>query len=187
MYQVLPGYIARFIAMAHGKPELCEMQVTEGPGEWPAPLCVLLNKLDPAVLVGVEASALGVMVKPSKINHPHAGRGVFATRAFGRGEVVAEMYGTLVYENLGKLKATTKTYGSGILGVRKGRFSEYSARLTRELEVTQVRVGGNGRDETYKKSFPVYITPAPWCIGGIINDWRDAPGQVADLGVGVQT
>jgi len=48
--------------------------------------------------------------------------------------------------------------------------------------VTQVRVGGNVRDETYKKSFPVYITPAPWCIGGIINDWRDAPGQVADDG-----
>jgi len=66
--------------------------------------------------------------------------------------------------------------------VRKGRFSEYSARLTRELEVTKVRVGGNGRDETYKKSFPVYITPAPWCIGGIINDWRDAPGQAADEG-----
>jgi len=60
-----------------------------------------------------------LMLKPSKINHPHAGRGVFATREFGRGEVVAEMYGTLVYENLGKLKATTKTYGSGILGCGK--------------------------------------------------------------------
>jgi len=97
MYQVLPGYIARFIATAHGKPELCEKHAAEGPGEWPAPLRGFLNTLDPAILVGVEASALGVMVKPSKISHPHAGRGMFAIRAIRRGEVVAEISGTLVY------------------------------------------------------------------------------------------
>jgi len=50
--------------------------------------------------------------------------------------------------------------------------------------VAQVRVDGNGRDETFKKYFPLYITPAPWSIGGIINDWRDAPVQVADEGDG---
>jgi len=163
MYQALPGHITRFLATAYGKPEVCEKHEAESPGDWRSSLRGFLNTMDPATLVGVEASALRLMVKRSNINHPKAGRGVFAMREFGEGEVVAELYGTLVYEDLGKRKATTKTYGSGILGVRKGRFSEYSARLARELEATQVRRCEDGTEETYKKSVPVFIAPARWC------------------------
>jgi len=61
---------------------------------------------------------------------------------------VAEVYRTLVYEELGKRKATTKTYGSGILG-QKERFNKYSARLARELKATQVREGEDGMEDTY--------------------------------------
>ena len=56
----------------------------------------------------IEATRLGLILKPSDIKNRFAGTGVFAARQLQKGEVVGYYYGSVVYHNLWRRKQTKK-------------------------------------------------------------------------------
>lgn len=73
--------------------------------------------------------ALWIVVAPSEIEHPIAGRDVFAARAFGEGDIVGEYYGALIY---GKGNATPRTnehVGEGHFRAFADTFRKFAVRL----------------------------------------------------------
>lgn len=119
------------------------------------------------MLLAVECSAIGVTLKKSSIQHPNAGRGVFAARPIGKGTVVGYYYGSLVYEDLSAAGSRLKTYGENIMKVTKATFSKWANRLP-ETATDRNMV-----------EHPVWIVPAPFCAMHFVKDGRYLSGDEA--------
>ena len=112
----------------------------------------------------IEATRLGLILKPSDIKNRFAGTGVFAARQIQKGEVVGYYYGSVVYHNLWRRKQTTKTYGEGILGVTSVEFRKYALLATVEsCNFPEVK------DQTEDRRLSVNIVPARFCTMRYIN------------------
>lgn len=92
---------------------------------------------------------------------------MFATRRFGKGEIVGHYYGSLVYEDIGRRSHTTKTYGErGMLGVTVAEFNKYKMRVP-------VTSAGLVVGEATVKT--VFVVPRPFCVLRKMNDPRYLP------------
>lgn len=67
--------------------------------------------LDVEKLLTHDALVQEITVKKSRFSHHEYGVGLFATKTAGKNKVVGYYYGSLVYENVTKLRHETNTYG----------------------------------------------------------------------------
>ena len=112
----------------------------------------------------IEATRLGLILKPSGIKNRFAGTGVFAARQIQKGEVVGYYYPNVVYHILWRRKQTTKTYGEGILGVTSVKFRKYALLATVEsCNFPEVK------DQTEDRRLSVNIVTARFCTMRYIN------------------
>lgn len=121
--------------------------------------------LDVGTLLAVKCGALEVTLSKPLINHSQAGTGIFTARWFGKGDVVGQYYGSLVYDNMILRHRTTRTYG------------ELSLQVTQETCCK----GSNCIPEMVKdeevNEHAVWIVPAPFCAMLYINDILHLPGD----------
>lgn len=165
IYQRLPEHVHRYLASGTMDGSICFQYRHVPPDKWPNKFRAYLNIADVGALLNTEAAAKGLVVCKSSIRHRFARAGVFAARVFKKGEQVLTYYGTLVYRDLCKESASTKEYGSGVLAVRKKKFTRTAVELLSET------VDDKG------KTHQVFIVPAPFCVGSLINDPRYLPGD----------
>lgn len=169
-YQTLPAHLAYILSSLWKNANFAQIAKAKPIHEWPRQMQGKLTQENPDTLLACDAMAQGLITAKSTIKHPLAGNGVFAARMFQEGEKICYFYGTLVYHDLSKRSARQATYGDGLLGVTVDRFKTTSM---------QISVTG---DEFRKLSTPgsrgqhiMWITPAPFCVGGVINDARYRP------------
>lgn len=124
-----------------------------------------LNAVDAHALLVHECCILGVMVQPSSIEHPRAGRGCFAARYFQKGETIGFYYGTLIYQDLTAQKNKNVTIGEGCMSVTVLDFETCAIRLRSEVPSQD------------GKANPVWIVPAHFNAMRFINDPRAVPGE----------
>lgn len=135
---------------------------------WHQQYLARLREVDVDILRVADACACSVTIAPSKIRHPSAGLGVFASRTFQKDDIIGAYYGTLVYHDLSSRQHTRKVYGDGVLKVDVARFSKYAL---------QLRVQGKrfeGVKERICGAKAVCIVPASFCACAFINDFHYA-------------
>lgn len=143
--------------------------------QWPAPLRGKLNLVDIRSLLSVESVTYGCRVSASSIKHDNAGVGVFTNRRIVEGEVVCYYYGTIVYHDLSGRKEIHKTYGEGVMGVTADRFRKYALEVKVPEEHFQPLPE---RNNDRANRIPVsLVVPAPFCLGGFINDPKYVEGD----------
>ena len=103
---------------------------------------------------------LKVQLRPSSINHPSAGLGLFADADFDKGRTIGYYYGALVYGDIGSDRRETKLYGEGVLACSSNDFDKWSAHINYKFVSREGEV------------YTAYICPAPWCVVRYINDPR---------------
>jgi len=126
-----------------------------------------LFETHPTQLFAKECVNLGLTVKDSRIAHPDAGKGLFAMRNFGRGEVIGHYYGSLVYSDLTRQPRSMKTYGEGYMAVTMEVFSSWAMQIKDDVKDKDGHV------------HQVWVVPAPFCTMRYINDARYLPGDRA--------
>ena len=163
MYQRLPIHVHRYLSCMIGDVDMALKNKNTPPDLWPSKPRAFLNTVDAEALMSLEAAAKGFVVCKSTIRHTCAGKGVFAIRSFKKGEDILTYNGTVVYKNLSAQNATTKVYGSVVLGVRKKRFADKAVELRSKAV------------DDKDKEHPTFIVPAPFWVAGYINDPRYLP------------
>jgi len=123
------------------------------------------NEMDPQALLSAECLALKVRIKPSNIQHPHVGLGVFAKKAFQKGEVIGYYYGALVYGDIGEDHRSRRKYGSGMMAVSTDDYLKWALRVALQFRDSQ------------DKMHVGYICPGPFCAMRYINDSRYTEGD----------
>ena len=76
------------------------------------------------MLRSIEAYEKKLVLKPSSIQHDHVGLGVYTSKPFQKGDVIAHYYGTIIYGDLGQKGRVHKRYGTGILSVTSEDFEK---------------------------------------------------------------
>lgn len=159
---------------------------------WPASHFNTLKAADKAKLLEAEAKGSHVRVGPSTI--PGGGRGVFATRAFKAGDRLMPFTGQIVYQSL---EAEASSSSLELQNSRYGteKFSSTArnwAKTAVEVKVRGSAWGHAARTECVLKSTrskatkkcgknclctrSVWVVPAPFCVAGVVNDYRRARG-----------
>ena len=123
------------------------------------------NNLDPKMLLAAECSGLHDRIKPSTIQHPHVGLGVFATKSFAKGTVVGYYYGSLVYGDLAHNHRVRRRYGTGIMSVSSEDYSKWALQIDFDFidSRNQKHIG--------------YICPGEFNAMRYINDARYTDGD----------
>lgn len=156
--QTFPPHIINFVSSV----SVTDSMVTDCGNlcyeHWPETSRSVLESIPSNHLLACEGVAYGLGVSRSLIKHKDAAVGVFARRTILPNEVVCYFYGTLVYQDMSGMNKYTQ-YGTGIMSIRPKRFSRYAIELDTSV---------NDTNHVLKKS--IYICPAPFCIGGHIND-----------------
>ena len=165
MYQRLPPHMRRFLSCITNDTSFYLEQKRGNENRWFRETPPILETIPTEVLLGVEAAAKSFIVTKSTIRHQNAGKGVFATRTIAKNEEILTYYGTVVYSDLGLEKAENKSYGNGVLGIRKGHFRN------RAIELKSHALDSNG------VKHKVFIVPAQFCVASYINDPRYLPGD----------
>ena len=125
-----------------------------------------MNNMDPIALRMYEANHYNLVIKKSRINHPHAGVGVFTTKVVKKGELLGHYYGALVYGDIGAKQRLHKRYGTGILSVTSQDFEKWSAKISTYQFV-----------DTNNNKYDGYVAPAPFCVCRYINDPKVVKGE----------
>lgn len=159
---------------------------------WPLELRCRLQAEDLTAMRIAEAAALGLAVAPSTVDGGAAGLGVFVLHDVLPGVQLAPFYGALVYCDLSKVRESLSSrYAGDVLGVLGTTQVDYTSRAM------QVRVdkhkwraaaapirGGSGDWRTHRER-GVAVRPAPFCVGGFVNDYRAlSPVERAIVAVG---
>ena len=113
-----------------------------------------MNNVDEKAARSFEATNLKLVLKPSTIKHPDAGR------AFAARDVVGHFCGTLIYGDIGSNSRLHKAYGSGILSVTSADYEKWAIRLPHKFI------------DAHSNKFEGFVVPAPFCIFRYINDPR---------------
>lgn len=163
--QILPGYLRHFLSITLDCPSLLTDLGTTPPSRWPTHIQAAFYASEVTALLGNECYALGVAVKPSRILHKSAGKGLFVTRAFGKGETICNYYGMLVYKDLTKSCNSRTSVGTGFMTVTSKEFKTWA------LEVVDQ---DNAEDRTNPA---VWIYPAPFCAARFINSSKYVEGD----------
>jgi len=102
-------------------------------------------------LLNVDATVQGCYI--AKSNIPNAGDGLFASKPFQDGDLIAQWWGIRIEEDLSKRLAMESTSTFGVEGFMftKGRFEEYSL-----------------KEDTGNR--PAWVVPATACCAGYAND-----------------
>ena len=124
------------------------------------------NEMDPQALLTAECLSLGVRIKPSNIKHPKVGLGVFAKKAYSKGDIIGYYYGALVYGDIGEDHRSRRKYGSGMMAVSSADYLKWALRVNHQF-----------RDSRNKMHIG-YICPGPFCAMRFINDARYASGDL---------
>ncbi|PXF40303.1 hypothetical protein BWQ96_09986 [Gracilariopsis chorda] len=170
-YQILPPHLVDFLSTLWQSEILRKLGRKKAMDGWPRELQGRMNLENMKSLLAMEAVQYGLRVGKSTIRHEKAGVGVFATRRIAAGEVVCYFYGTLVYHDLSNRKEVHKTYGEGVMGVKKDRFRKYAVKI--EVYGQQFQSLPHRKQLTNwhgKQANPIlWVVPAPFCIAGYIN------------------
>lgn len=164
---VLPPHIMEMLTQLLGDTRFSRHVKSKTFDQWPSRLQAKFRNIDMAVPRAVHAMQYGLYVKQSKIVQDKAGPGVFARRMFYANDTIAHFYGVLVYRDLPKEKAKTKTYGNAFLGVTPTEFVEKAMTVDISKNLVVSGVGDSLTPISY-----VGISPLPCCVAGLINDPR---------------
>ena len=163
MYQRFSDHITEFIGSVMNDHSVLDNK-NKPFGSWARKPAQFLNAMDPNILLGMEAAKLGLIVCNSSIKSPNARRGVRTLRSFKKGEPICSFYGTLAFTSWEKWDENAE-YGTGLLLVTKERFKKYG------MEMQTVVQGVS------TSKLVVFVIPAPFCVGSIINDPRYTPSD----------
>lgn len=158
-FQSLPDYILEFLRGFHGEPRFVQAVQGMPLHKWPRNLESLYHTTDQVSLLAHEMSVRKVYRAPSLIKHPKAGFGLFAGRAFTKGEIIGFYYGTLIYADMDLPSHRHRIIGYGVLQVNRERFNHFGLDLIDE----------GGDPEGVRK---MWIVPGVGCAMAYINDPR---------------
>ena len=145
---------------------LCTVQ------EWPPSIKQTFDHLQVNDLLQVEGASYNVVVAPSTIKHPMAGKGLFAGRSFDVDDVICYYYGTLVYTDLENETSKTRLYGdAGLMGVSGSRFRHYA------MQVKTSGTAFNAVQNFRHGERSVFVVPPPFFVGSYINYYRYEAGD----------
>lgn len=135
---------------------------------WPEDVLRTLEVLDSAVLRNVDCLQYGTCVRKSSI--PHAGEGLFTSRAIKKGGVLGWYHGTIVYRSLQDGKNNLgRLYGKGCLSCSVDRFKRFAMRVS----VAEAQFGEwAGRK--------LFVVPPSYCSASMINDPRTTQNEASD-------
>lgn len=120
-------------------------------------------------LLGVDLGMSYLERRKSRIRHDSAGFGIFTTRSFKKGALIAQVYGTLVYHDISVRVEVTKRYGQGPLGVTVADFNN----LRYSIPVS----GDHFKNDDGHDISVVYFVPAKCSVLTYINDPRYCDGD----------
>lgn len=163
-------------------------------GAWPACHFNSLKDADVARLLDAEAKGSGVRVGASTI--PGGGRGVFATRKVKKGTRLMPFTGQILYQCL---DAEASALDPQLKNSRYGTSKFTTSARNWEKTAVGVKIRGgawlaaartgctlkSSRSNASKKcrkrclcTRSVWIVPAPFCVAGVVNDYRRVRGPV---------
>lgn len=166
-----------------------------GVGDWPSPMRAALAVEDMTVLRAHSAASLGLYLARSELAGGTAGLGIFAGRAFVKGEELAPFFGAIVHSDLGIKGSQTARYASAVLGSHGPSARHFKERAL-EVYVRPPSASTSGGPATGRPAasaagwrpkhrrlltdggVPVWIVPSPLCVAGYVNDRR--PTGVVD-------
>lgn len=160
-------------------------------GEWPTSHLQVLASADVGRLLAAEAHASGVRVGVSTLKG--GGRGVFACRSFKTGDRLMPFTGQIVYKNMdAEASSSDPEEQSSRYGTRKfSTTARHWAKTAVEVNVHGSDWSGAARTQCRTKSSrsrdakrcrkrcachrSVWVVPAPFCVAGVVNDYRRVP------------
>lgn len=160
-YQTLPDYLLRFMSVFHIDKTFYDKLQGIPPHSWPRRYCSLWHGMDRMMLLAHEQCVREVFRADSLIKHDKAGLGLFAGRAFAKGETIGFYYGTLVYMDLDKPRNHHRIIGEGSMAVNRERFNKWGLCVTRGSGVYINR-----------KWYHIWVVPTAACAMSYINDPR---------------
>ena len=163
--QNFPPHIIQALCQYHNEFDLYQFRHLSM-NRWGLTQIQRMNNMDPIALRMYEANQYKLVIKKSRINHPHAGVGVFTTKIVKKGELLGYYYGALVYGDIGSKQRLHKRYGTGILSVTSEEFEKWSAKISTYQFV-----------DTNNNKYDGYVAPAPFCVCRYINDPRVVKGE----------
>ena len=173
-YQQLPRAVVAAVASSAENPSWVLDYVAEPVDRWPAAMHVALQNMDDTILLQADCAANGVMIMPSTVKHPMAGRGCFASRSFQEDDLVGTYYGTLVYHNLfDRTRAPRKEYGQGVMNVTRHSYMTNAFRVTKAKKAT----GFGAVTDLTDGHASIHIVPPVFCSMRYINDARYIDGD----------
>ena len=173
-YQRIPGHMVVFLENLWMDASFRNAGLLRSVCDWHSNFQGALHRMEPKTLLAQDAINYRLRLSPSTIKHPKAGRGVFAALPVQEGDVICHFYGTLVYHDLSERDEVHSMYGNGILGVTSQRFRKYCMEAELDGDIFLSLVGNAPGD---RKKPVVWVVPAPFCIGGFINDARYIDGD----------
>ena len=172
-FQCLPGHIVSCLATRWGDTDAILPLSTKPFDSWKREYQGKFQGADMVELRNVDASFYGVCIADSNIRNKKAGLGVFAVKAFQKGDQICPFYGTLIYHDLEHREEVRKAYAHGAMEVSVQRFRDYALQITvsdSSKDFSCVRDRKDG-----KKA--VFVCPARFCVGGYVNDYHHWEGD----------
>jgi len=147
---------------------------------WPLPLRCALATEDTQELRDHSAAASGVFFAHSQVAGGNAGLGVFGARPLASGTLVGPFFGALMYQNFGRVSSRSARYAQDVLGGHAPSIAEFRERALKLMDV-RVEASESSRVSTsttsgrsHPRGYDVWVSPAPYCVAGFVNDPRAA-------------